>query len=188
MVGAAWSPPKWMKTNNEWTGFSALRDEYYQTWADYHVKYLELMAQNDFPFWAISTGNEPLNGIIFEVFVRFMSLGWDPDSQGKWLAENLGPAMRKSSAAKHVKILAGDDQRYTLPLWFQRMGNGSANATEFIDGFAFHWYADKFVPASLLSESATNFPDKFLISTEASSGDRPWDIHGPLLGSWGEFN
>lgn len=32
VFGAAWSPPKWMKTNGDWTGFSALREEYYQTW------------------------------------------------------------------------------------------------------------------------------------------------------------
>lgn len=69
-LGAAWSSPKWMKTNSEWTGISALRDEYYQTWADYHVKYLELMAKNSLHFWAISTGNEPLNGIIFPTFVK----------------------------------------------------------------------------------------------------------------------
>lgn len=36
--GTAWSPPKWMKTNNAWTGPSALKLEYYQTWADYHLK------------------------------------------------------------------------------------------------------------------------------------------------------
>lgn len=187
VVGAAWSSPKWMKTNNEWTGFSALREEYYQTWADYHVKYLELMAKNDFPFWAISTGNEPMNGVLFQYFVRFMSLGWDPVSQGRWLADNLGPTMRKSPVAKNVKILAGDDQRYSLPIWFEQMHKGSENATEYFDGIAVHWYADKYAPASLLTDTATAFPNKFIISTEASSGDKPWDIHGPLLGSWGRF-
>lgn len=42
VLGAAWDPPKWMKTNGDWIGLSALREEYYQTWTDYHVKYLEL--------------------------------------------------------------------------------------------------------------------------------------------------
>lgn len=37
-IGAAWSPPPWMKTNNDWTGFSALKTEYYTTWAQYHLK------------------------------------------------------------------------------------------------------------------------------------------------------
>jgi glucosylceramidase len=187
IIGAAWSPPKWMKTNNEYTGMSALREEYYQTWADYHVKFLELMAKNNLPFWAISTGNEPLNGVIFPYFVHFMSLGWDPKLQGKWLAENLGPAMKNSSFTKNVLILGGDDQRYTLPLWFQQMFKENSESCDYLDGFAVHWYADKFVPAKMLDDTAALFPDKLIIATEASSGDKPWDIHKPTLGSWGRF-
>lgn len=187
IVGAAWSPPKWMKSNNDYTGFSVLRDEYYQTWADYHVKYLELMAKGGLPFWAISTGNEPLNGIIFPYFVHFMSLGWDPMLQGKWVADNLGPAMKASTVAKNVKLLAGDDQRYTLPSWLEQMYKGSPNSTEYIDGIAVHWYADKIVPASAIDSTVELFPDKMIIATEASSGDRPWDVHKPELGSWTRF-
>ena len=104
IIGAAWSPPRWMKTNGEWSGFSALRDEYYQTWADYHVKYLELMHDSNFSFWAVSTGNEPLNGVAFPMFVKFMSLGWMPKEQGKWLGENLGPAMKSSSKTSQIKV------------------------------------------------------------------------------------
>lgn len=113
LLGAAWSPPRWMKTNGDWTGFSALRDEYYQTWADYHVRYLELMSDQNFSFWAVSTGNEPMNGVALPTFVHFMSLGWSPKDQGKWVAENLGPSIRNSPKVSNVKILAGDDQRYT---------------------------------------------------------------------------
>lgn len=104
LIGAAWSPPRWMKTNGDWTGFSALRDEYYQTWADYHIKYLELMHDNNFSFWAISTGNEPLNGVTLSSFVHFMSLGWMPKDQGRWVGENLGPTLRKSSKSSNVKV------------------------------------------------------------------------------------
>lgn len=75
LMGAAWSPPKWMKSNNEWTGYSYLKPEYYQTWAEYHLQYLRLMAAQNVSYWAISTGNEPLNGVIGWWFVHFMSLG-----------------------------------------------------------------------------------------------------------------
>lgn len=75
LIGAAWSPPPWMKTNNKWSGASSLKAEYYQTWADYHIRFLELMAEQNVTFWGISTGNEPLNGVIGWFFVHFMSLG-----------------------------------------------------------------------------------------------------------------
>lgn len=66
---------RWMKTNNAWSGRSALKPEYYQTWADYHIRYLSLMAAANLPLWGITTGNEPLNGEIWMFFVHFMSLG-----------------------------------------------------------------------------------------------------------------
>lgn len=75
LMGAAWSPPKWMKSNGEWTGYSSLKPEFYQTWAEYHLKYLRLMAGQNMTYWGISTGNEPLNGVIGWMFVHFMSLG-----------------------------------------------------------------------------------------------------------------
>lgn len=38
IMGAAWSAPPWMKSNDRWTGFGQLKPEYYQTWALYHLK------------------------------------------------------------------------------------------------------------------------------------------------------
>lgn len=78
LMGVAWSPPKWMKSNNDWTGFSSLKPEYYRTWAEYHLQYLRLMAARNISYWGISTGNEPLNGVIGWWFVHFMSLGLYP--------------------------------------------------------------------------------------------------------------
>lgn len=39
------------------------------------------MANENVRFWAFSTGNEPLNGIIGFLFVHFMSLGWTAGTQ-----------------------------------------------------------------------------------------------------------
>ncbi|XP_070498243.1 lysosomal acid glucosylceramidase-like [Chironomus tepperi] len=184
VFGAAWSPPKWMKSNNDYTGFSVLRDEYYQTWADYHVKYLELMAKNGLPFWAISTGNEPLNGLIFPRMVPFMSLGWHPMLQGIWIADNLGPAMKKSEATKDIKILAGDDQRFTIPTWLMLMDKARKNVSDFIDGIAVHWYADRIASTEFLDMTADMYPKKFIISTEACSGFDRTESNKIDFGTW----
>lgn len=183
IIGAAWSPPKWMKSNNEWSGSSRLKAEYYQTWADYHIKYLQLMKDAGLDYWAISTGNEPMNTVIGFLFVRFMSLGWTAPSQGKWVGENLGPTLRNSSF-KDVKLFAGDDQRYTFPWWFCQMNQGHPNATAYLDGLAVHWYWDGVTPAGLLDQAAQTYPDKLVFNTEASLGDKPFQTHGPILGSW----
>ena len=176
-----------MKSNNDYTGFSVLRDEYYQTWADYHVKYLELMAKNGLPFWAISTGNEPLNGLIFPRLVPFMSLGWHPMLQGKWVADNLKPAMKESPVTKDIKILAGDDQRFTVPAWLMLMDKARRNVTNFIDGIAVHWYADRITPTEFLDMTAEMYPNKFIISTEACSGFRRTESKKIDFGAWNKL-
>lgn len=38
ITASTWSPPIWMKTNEAITGFGQLRPEYYQSYADYHLK------------------------------------------------------------------------------------------------------------------------------------------------------
>ena len=142
------------------------------------------MEAKNISFWGISTGNEPMNAVIGFAFVHFMSLGWLGNTQGKWVGNNLGPAMKNSSFS-NVKLLAGDDQRYTFPWWFNQMHEAHSDALNYVDGLAVHWYWDSFVSPSLLDEANEKFPDKFIISTEACPGDKPWEINGPMMGYWG---
>lgn len=182
LVGAAWSSPPWMKTNNDWTGYGSLKDEYYQTWADYHVKYLKLMKEKGMDYWAISTGNEPMNGVIGFLFVKFMSLGWTASNSAKWVANNLGPMMR--SNFPDVKIFAGDDQRYTFPSWFDTMYKSYPESEKFIDGHAVHWYWDQYITVKNIQKTYEKYPNKLIISTEACNGDKPWNVHKPVIGDW----
>lgn len=180
---AAWSPPPWFKSNKDWTGASVLQHKYYQTWADYHVKYLQLMAAAGVKIWGISTGNEPMNGVIGFGFVKFMSLGWTPAGQAEWIAQNLGPSIRNSSV-RDVKILLGDDQRFLFPWYFSMMRGMNEKAFDYVDGFGVHFYWDHFVSPRVMDETAQQFPGKFLLNTESCLGDKPYQEHGPVLGSW----
>lgn len=91
--------------------------------------------------------------------------------------------MRRSSVS-HVKILAGDDQRYLFPWWFQDMQAASKIAIEYLYGFAVHFYADIIVSPELLDETKRQFPEKIIINTEACYGTLGIDVQGPILGSW----
>ncbi|ALC45843.1 CG31148, partial [Drosophila busckii] len=181
--GAAWSSPKWMKTNNRWTGFGRLKRDYYQTWADYHLKWVDLMEQNGLPIWAISTGNEPMNGILFMFFVRFMSLGWTPWRQAVWLNDNLGPTIRNSKY-KDLVIFGNDDQRYTSPYWFKIMKYARPNVLDYLDGVALHWYWDEIFGNSFVDKTNDYMADKLLIISESCIGDKPWQQAKPMMGSW----
>lgn len=180
LMGVAWSPPKWMKQNNAWNGWSFLKPEFYQTWARYHLKYLKLMKEQGFDYWAISTGNEPLNGIYSST--KTMSLGWNPQNQAKFVAKNLGPMMRKYFP--NVKIFTGDEQRFVFPIWFDEMYKEYPESESYIDGHAVHWYFDRFLPPEDMLKSFEKYPNKTIITTEASHGANIFEKRVPLLGSW----
>ncbi|XP_062124078.1 LOW QUALITY PROTEIN: lysosomal acid glucosylceramidase [Drosophila sulfurigaster albostrigata] len=184
IMAAAWSAPTWMKSNERWTGFGQLKPEYYQAWAQYHLRFLELMQSKNMPVWAISTGNEPLNGVIGFFFVHFMSMGWTPWQQAIWLSDHLGPTIRNSSQ-RHVLIFGNDDQRYTYPSWFRKMRASRSNALDYLDGLAVHWYWDEIFGPQLIDEAHAEMPNKLMLNTESCIGDKPWQTHGPELGSWG---
>ncbi|EDW15439.1 uncharacterized protein Dmoj_GI22783 [Drosophila mojavensis] len=184
IMAAAWSAPPWMKSNNRWTGYGQLKAEYYQAWADYHLKFLELMQSKNMTVWAISTGNEPLNGVIGFFFVHFMSMGWTPWQQAIWLNDYLGPTIRKSKQSQ-VLIFGNDDQRYTYPSWFRKMRTSRSTALDYLDGLAVHWYWDEIFGPHCIDRAHAEMPDKLLLNTESCIGDKPWQTHGPELGSWG---
>lgn len=183
-LGAAWSPPKWMKSNNDWTGRSSLLPQYYPTWAKYHLKFLQHMAASNIKFWAISTGNEPINGNFAALFVHFMSLGWSAKDQGKWVNEHLGPMLAESDM-RDVKLLIGDDQRVTLPWWPEEMNQATNNSVmKYVSGIGVHWYWDQFMSPSALDRTHEKFPNQFVLNTESCLGDKPFNTHAPILGSW----
>lgn len=112
-----------------------------------------------------------------------LKIGWTPKNQGKWVGEHLGP-MLHNSEFRNVRLFVGDDQRYTIPQWVDRMKHGSPNAIDFISGIAFHWYADKFVPPFFIDIAHKKYPNMILLNTESTLGDKPWETHRPILGSW----
>lgn len=64
------------------------------------------------------------------------------------------------------------------------MNASAPEALDFIDGFAVHWYWDKLFPVTFLDDAHQQFPNKIILATEASSGDKPFETHKPILGSW----
>lgn len=59
---SAFATPLWMKHHEVWEGYALLKKKYYQTWADYAVKFLDEHAKHNVTFWGITTGNEPTLG------------------------------------------------------------------------------------------------------------------------------
>ncbi|XP_049816883.1 lysosomal acid glucosylceramidase-like [Schistocerca nitens] len=180
LKAAAWSPPVWMKTNYEFTGSSLLLDQYYQAWADYHIKFLDAYKENGLEFWAVSTGNEPATGIINIPGIN--SLGWTPQRQRKWIVENLFPSLHASQHS-NVKLLLLDDQRLFVPFVLDELMEDES-MQKYVDGFAVHWYYDQISPARILNNTHEKYPSKFIISTEASIVTVGPNVSRVRLGDW----
>ncbi|XP_060866728.1 lysosomal acid glucosylceramidase-like [Metopolophium dirhodum] len=180
LIGSAWSAPPWMKTNNDYSGIGFLKPTFMETWAEYHLKFLDAYSKQNLTFWALTTGNEPLNGIV--PVNRFNSMGWTPMSHREWIGRHMGPRLRGSEHNRTL-LFAIDDQRIVLP-WWMKMLMSDEQCAKYIDGIAVHWYLDFIVPVKVLNEVHKNFGDKIIMNTEASQGDKPWDFVKVQLGSW----
>ncbi|KAJ8711400.1 hypothetical protein PYW07_008642 [Mythimna separata] len=170
IIASCWSPPRWMKTNNAFAGYSRLITDYYQTYADYHLKFLEHYTAEGIPIWGITTGNEPTDGM--GALIRLNCLGWNADSMATWIINNLGPTIRNSSF-KDIKILCADDQRPLLDYWVTLMFEDHPKVQEVVDGIAVHFYFDSVTPPSVLSRINAQYPDKFIMGTEATAMGDP---------------
>lgn len=76
------------------------------------LRFLEAYSNENITISALTTGNEPLNGII--PWTSINALGWFPWRQRKWINQNFGPAIKNSKYNK-TKIIIHDDQRLLFP-------------------------------------------------------------------------
>ncbi|XP_031621876.1 lysosomal acid glucosylceramidase-like [Contarinia nasturtii] len=141
-----------------------LKPEYYQTFADYHVKYLEMMNNQSINFTGISTGQRPDSSINEP---GYSPLAWDPFKMGKWLALNLGPTLRTSNF-EHVEIIGYDDCRQSIPLFISAMNVGNVNASKFITSIGIQNCKNRWFPPSVLDLTHAVYPTLPIYNTESS--------------------
>lgn len=93
-ISSSWSPPAWMKNNNNLYD-GELKASMYQAYADYLATYvLEYKKRYDLNIYAISPQNEPS----FIPKQKYESANWMPSQMKKFLRDNLLPTF----AAKGV--------------------------------------------------------------------------------------
>lgn len=143
-----------------------MKTEYYQTFANYILKFLDEYKKNGIDIWGVSTGNEPFDSYI--PFERLNTMGWTPELVSDWIASNLGPTLANSEH-NDTRIFVLDDQRVGLP-WFVENIFKNEIAKNYVYGIAVHWYTDVLIPPIVLDETHSKFPDKKILMTEACEG------------------
>ena len=163
VYGSPWSPPAFMKTNNDMLHGGKLKPEFYQSWANYYTKFIKAYEAEGIPIWGITIQNEPMATQTWESCI------YSAEDERDFLKNYLGPTMRRAGLGEK-KILGWDHNR---DLIYQRVSTllGDPEAARYLWGIAFHWYEPwsggqmMFDNVKLVHET---FPDKPLLFTEGT--------------------
>ncbi len=156
-----WSPPAWMKDNNDMLHGGHLAINYRDTWANYFVKYIRALEKTGIPVWGLTVQNEPM------AKQRWESCIFTAEEERDFIKNNLGPTLSKNGMG-NKKLIAWDHNRDLL---FQRASvilNDPA-AAKYVWGIGYHWYETwtgsgmQFDNVKMVHES---FPGKTLLFTE----------------------
>ncbi|AFD06180.1 glycoside hydrolase family 30 protein [Solitalea canadensis] len=152
ILGSPWSPPTWMKTNNDTRGGS-LKPEWYQAYALYLVKYVQAMKTEGINIYAITVQNEPLHP------GNNPSLLMLAPDQAIFVKTALGPAFEKAGIKTKIILYDHNCDRPDYPISIMN----DPEAKKYVDGSAFHLYGGKI---DALTEVHNAHPDKNLYFTE----------------------
>jgi glucosylceramidase len=161
LLASPWSPPAFMKTNNNLLHGGKLKPEYYSSWAEYYTKFINAYEADGIPVWGISIQNEPMATQTWESCI------YSGEAERDFLKNHLGPTIAKEGYG-NKKIIGWDHNRDLL---YQRASTllNDPNAAKYVWGIGFHWYepwsggAPMFDNVKRVHES---FPDKNLLFTE----------------------
>ncbi len=168
ILASPWSPPSWMKTNNQMNNGGKLLPEYRETWAEYFTKFIKAYQENGIDIWGITVQNEP------EAVQTWDSCIYTPEEERDFVKYYLGPIMEREGL-EDVKILICDHNRDIIVKRASAVLSDK-EAASYVWGTGFHWYvSEEFENVGRVHEL---YPDKNLLFTEGCQEG------GVKLGEW----
>ena len=152
ILASPWTAPSWMKTNHSAKG-GALKPEYYQTYANYLVRYLQGMQAHGVPIGSLTPQNEPENDN------NTPSMLMTATEEATFIGKHLGPAL---AAAGLATTIIAFDHNCDHPVYPETILSDPA-AARYTEGSGFHLYLGKI---DALTEVHDRFPAKSIYFTE----------------------
>jgi glucosylceramidase len=176
LLATPWSPPPWMKTNDEASGGSLL-PQYYGVYAQYFVKYIQAMQANGINISAVTPQNEPLNANNNPASVM------QDTAEDIFVRQFLGPAFQAAGLTTKIIVYDHNCDQPGYPEYIL----ADPAAAQYVDGSAFHLYAGSI---SALSAVQALFPNKNLYFTEQYvagpsnfQNDMEWALKNLIVGA-----
>ena len=161
LFASPWSPPAWMKDNNNMLKGGKLLPKYYQSWANYYVKFIKAYEAEGIPVWGLTVQNEPMAVQTWESCI------YTGEEERDFIKKFLGPTLAKAGMA-NKKLIAWDHNR---DLMYQRASTvlNDPEAAKYVWGIGYHWYESWTGGGNIYENEkrvAEAFPGKNLIFTE----------------------
>lgn len=176
IMGSPWSAPSWMKTNNNSIGGS-LKQEYFEVYANYFVKYIQAYADQGIPINAITVQNEPLHD------GNNPSMYMESLDQLNFIKNHLGPAFETANI--QTKIIIWDHNADNIIYAKSILDDPVANA--YVDGSAFHLYNGSINNISSLHNAHPNknlyFTEQWVGVNNEFDGDLRWHMRELIIGA-----
>jgi glucosylceramidase len=156
-----WSPPAFMKDTKNMLKGGKLLPEFYQSWANYYVKFINAYQNEGMPIWGLTIQNEPM------ATQKWESCIYSAEEERDFLKNYLGPTLKKAGLGDK-KITVWDHNRDLL---VQRATTilDDPEANKYVWGVGFHWYetwTGGEPMSSNVAEVSKLYPNKNLLFTE----------------------
>ncbi len=158
LYASPWSPPAWMKTNNDMLHGGKLLPEYDRTWANYFVRFVQEYEKAGVPIWGLTVQNEPMAVQPWESCI------FTATEERDFVKSYLGPALENAGLSR-IKLMIWDHNRGIMYQRAKEVYDDPA-AAKYVWGTAFHWYVgDHFDNVRLVRDA---WPEKALLFTEGT--------------------
>lgn len=176
ILATPWSAPVWMKDNNSFIGGN-LQLQYYNSYAQYFVKYIQKMQQEGIPIDAITPQNEPLHP------GNNPSMIMTALQQADFIKNYLGPAFQNENITTKIIVYDHNCDHPEYPI--EVLNDLVANP--FIAGSAFHLYGGNISAMSTVHNAHPNknvyFTEQWTASNGDFAGDLKWHLKNVIIGS-----
>lgn len=157
-----WSPPAFMKDNNDILHGGVLLPEFAQSWANYYARFIKEYQKEGIPIWGLTIQNEPM------ATQRWESCIYTPEAERDFLKNFLGPTLEKDGLGDK-KIIIWDHNRGDMLEKRAQLVFSDPEVSKYAWGIGFHWY-ETWNGGTPKFESVGNvhkaFPNKNLLFTE----------------------
>lgn len=172
IIGSPWTCPRWMKVKdletlepyNSWTD-GYIHPKYYQTYADYFVKWIKAFEAEGIPIYAVTPQNEPLN----RANCASTYVSWKEECE---LVRRMAPTFKRNGLKTKIYVFdhnynydnIASEREYPIKLYEALAGESDM---ELLVGAAYHNYGGNMNELEKIHRLAPNMK---LIFSEASIG------------------